>query len=45
MTTKTKTTTLISKIRHALRDLSRAPEAQFTFDRELGCAFHRDRGR
>ncbi len=30
-----KTHTIVSKIRYALRDLHRAPEAQFTFDREI----------
>ena len=32
--TKTKNT-IASKIRHALRDFGRAPEGQFTFDREI----------
>ena len=42
MTTKTRTTTFISKIRHVLRDFNRAPEGMFTFDRELGDGFRRD---
>jgi hypothetical protein len=34
MTTQTKPT-ITSKIRHALRELTRGPEGQFTFDREI----------
>ena len=40
MNTKTRTTTIVSKIRHALREMHRAPEGMFTFDRELS-DFHR----
>ena len=32
----TKNPTIVSKIRRALRDMHRAPEGMFTFDRELG---------
>ena len=34
-TTQSKPDTIVSKIRYALRDLHRAPEGQFTFDREI----------
>ena len=35
MTTQRTPNTIVSKIRYAIRDLHRAPEGQFTFDREL----------
>ena len=35
MTTQSKPNTIVSKLRYALRDLVRAPEGQFTFDREI----------